>query len=124
MHDTATTTHLDLTLDDVSAGVAFFRQVLALPVRALDGDHAEIRLGPGLVAHLRPTPGTSDRTGPNSPGPILRLQTPDVRGAIAELRRRGAQVLVEPVLTDWGTESAFVAGPDNVIIEVYRPHLA
>jgi hypothetical protein len=39
---------------------------------------------------------------------------------VGELRRRGASVLIDPVTTDYGTESAFVAGPAGVIVELYR----
>jgi hypothetical protein len=32
-----------------------------------------------------------------------------------------ATVLVDPVITDWDTESAFIAGPDGILVELYRP---
>jgi catechol 2,3-dioxygenase-like lactoylglutathione lyase family enzyme len=116
-----TETHLDLVLDDVAAGARFFRQVLALPVIECDDDHAVALLADDLTAHLRTASAESRPAVRRGPGTILQLQVPELRGAVAELRRRGATILVEPVLTDWGTQSAFVAGPGDVIIEVYCP---
>ena len=117
---TRATTHLDLVLDDVPAGAQFFRHVLALPVRPSGDDGVEVHLAEDVVAHLRPRAGARPAR-PDGPGPLLQVQVPAVRPAVAELRRRGATVLIEPVLTDWGTESAFVAGPGDLVVEVYRP---
>src|SRR5438270_226006 len=104
---------VDVPLDDVLAGARFFRQVLALPVHVHDRDRADVDLAPDLVAHLHtiPRPLSPAGSGPpaEQPATIVQLRVPDLAGALGELRRRGATVLVEPVLTDWGTESAFVA---------------
>jgi predicted enzyme related to lactoylglutathione lyase len=112
-------TCIDLTVDDVPAGATFFREVLALPVRQRTPGDVEVRLSPDLTARLRET--AVPRPVSRPPGVILEIQVPDLRGALTELRRRGATVLVEPVLTEWGTESAFVAGPEDMVIELFRP---
>jgi len=122
VHAVTALTHLDVPLDDVPAGARFFRGVLALPVHVHDRHHADVDLAPGLVAHLRPPTCRADGTPGSGPAMILELRVPDLPGALAELRRRGAEVLVEPVLTEWGTRSAFLAGPDGLIVEIYHPH--
>lgn len=116
---TSTVTYVDLSLDDVEAGVRFFRQILALPVREYGPDHAQVRLADDLVVQLRPRTVPA-HAGGRPTGPIVQVSVPNVWGAITELRRRGATVLIEPVLTDWGTESAFVAGPGDLVVEIYR----
>jgi predicted enzyme related to lactoylglutathione lyase len=120
---TGTATHIELTLDDVWTGVRFFRQVLGLPVRLREADHAEVRLSEELTAHLRTLPAASATPGPvpgqRRPGTVLQLEVAELETALAELRRRGATVLVDAVLTDWGTHSAFIAGPDDLVVEVY-----
>lgn len=116
---TGTATHIELTLDDVWAGVRFFRQVLGLPVRLREADHAEVRFSDELTAHLRPMPPSGPVPGPRRPGTVLQLEVAELEPALTELRRRGATVLVDAVLTDWGTHSAFVAGPDDLVVEVY-----
>lgn len=121
--------HLTLVCEDVNAGATFFRDVLALPVRQRDGRRAEVELGTVTAtlttrdqeAAQGATPATKGEPVPGSgPAVIVELEVEDVVTAVRELRRRGATVLVDPVVTDWGTESAFVAGPDGVIVEVYR----
>jgi catechol 2,3-dioxygenase-like lactoylglutathione lyase family enzyme len=112
--------YVNLICRDVPAGASFFRDVLTLPVRQRDRLYAEVDLG-CFTAGLTP-PGSGDPDSSNPlPGVILRLAVPDVPACLAELRRRGATILTEPVLTEWGTESAFLAGPDHVTIELYRP---
>lgn len=132
--------HLTLRCEDVAAGATFFREVLALPVRQRDGRHVDVEMGP-LTATLtawddaagRPPTGNTtaapDGAPPTGSGPavIVELEVDDVPTAVGELRRRGANVLIDTVTTDYGTESAFVAGPAGVIVELYRlrtpPHL-
>ncbi len=39
--------------------------------------------------------------------------------------RNGATILIEPMFTDWGTESLLIAGPEEMVIDLYRwvgPH--
>lgn len=128
-------THLTLLCDDVAAGASFFRDVLALPVRQRDPHHVDVELG-GRTATLTPRPvatppgpalsldsADDDLHGRRTQGPatILEVEVPDVREAVRELHARGATVLLGPVLTEWDTESAFVAGPDGLVVELYRP---
>ncbi len=54
-------------------------------------------------------------------GTILHFQVEDVAQALEEARSRGATVLLEPIRTGWGTESAMIAGPEEVVIDLYRP---
>jgi catechol 2,3-dioxygenase-like lactoylglutathione lyase family enzyme len=118
-------THLDLTVHDIPAATDFFRRILALPVRQAIGGDTAVRLAPDLTVHLRQASsrdgGAPARPG-RHPGPVIQVLVPEVRGALSELRRRGATVLVEPVLTDWGTEAAYLAGPEDLVIEIYHPH--
>jgi catechol 2,3-dioxygenase-like lactoylglutathione lyase family enzyme len=114
------TTRLTLLCDDIAAGTSFFRDVLSLPVRQRDPHHVDVELG-RCTATLTPRAGaaTPARAG-DEPAVILEVEVPDVREAVRELRRRGATVLLGPVVTEWDTESAFVAGPDGVVVEIYR----
>jgi catechol 2,3-dioxygenase-like lactoylglutathione lyase family enzyme len=112
---------IDLFVADVTSAAAFFRRVLALPVHLHDRGRADVDLGSGIIARLRTAPDRPISEPRDQPGVILQLLAPDLNGALAELRRRGATVLVEPVLTEWDTRSAFVAGPDGMVVEVYRP---
>jgi catechol 2,3-dioxygenase-like lactoylglutathione lyase family enzyme len=48
----------------------------------------------------------------------LGLRVDDVDAATAELKRRGAKVLVEPKTIRPGVRIAFIQGPDDVRIEL------
>ncbi len=119
---------MSLTLDhlalvtatrEANAEVAeFFRDVLGMPVHgdAIDG-YAEVDAGvitvslhTGAMADLGPIGGT-----------LLQLRCPDVRREAEAIRGRGGQILLEPVQTDWGTLTAYVAGPHGVVVELYEP---
>jgi lactoylglutathione lyase len=49
------------------------------------------------------------------------LEVPDVDGTVAELRRRGVTIEVEPWDFRRDLRIAFVKGPDNVRIELVEP---
>jgi len=109
--------HLDLIVRDVPGATAFFRDVLGLTVRVedarfaeIDGGAVTIMLSPEALVPTRPAAGT-----------ILHFQVEDVTAAVERARSRGAKVLLEPTRTDWGWESAMIAGPEEVIIDLYRP---
>lgn len=36
------------------------------------------------------------------------------------IRSRGGVVSLEPVDTDWGTTSAYISGPNGVLVEIYQ----
>jgi hypothetical protein len=52
---------------------------------------------------------------------ILHFRVPDVAVALKAARSRGAYVLLEVTRTDWGWESAMIAGPEEIVIDFYRP---
>ncbi len=73
-----------------------------------------IMLSPDALVPTRPAAGM-----------ILHFQVEDVAQSLERARGRGARVLLEPTRTDWGTESAMIAGPEEIVIDLYRwggPH--
>ena len=108
--------NLDLIVDDVPGAAAFFRDVVGLTVRVLDPRFAEIDAGP-VTLMLSPdalVPMKSAR------GMILHFQVDDVAEAVERARGRGATILLEPAPTDWGWESAMIAGPAEIVVDFYR----
>jgi glyoxylase I family protein len=53
----------------------------------------------------------------------LGLRVDDLDAAVAELKRRGAQVIVEPKTIRPGVRIAFLQGPDDVRIELLERRL-
>lgn len=104
--------------DEENAEVAtFFADVLGLEI---DGDaatgYAEVRTGGPTIALHRGSPVAG--TGRHD-GTLLQFRCDDVEGFVAAARARGAQVAVEPHRTDWGTLSAYLAGPRGILVELF-----
>lgn len=109
--------NLDLVVRDVPAAAAFFRDVVGLTLRIEDERFAELDAGPTTIML------TPDALVPTKPaaGVIVHFQVEDVAQALAQARGRGATVLLEPTRTEWGWESAMIAGPEDIVVDFYRP---
>ncbi|MFI5734772.1 VOC family protein [Kribbella sp. NPDC051587] len=96
----------------------FFAGVLGLEV---DGDasqgYAEVKAGAITIALH--TGAMIDDFGPHG-GTLLQFRSDDVRADVEEIRGRGGKIALEAVDTDWGTTSAYVAGPHGVLVELYE----
>ncbi len=113
--------NLDLVVKDVPAATAFFRDVVGLAVRVGEERFAELDSG---AVTIMLTPDAMVPTRPAA-GVILHFKVEDVTQALDQACSRGATVLLEPTRTDWGTESAMIAGPDEIVVDFYRwagPH--
>lgn len=53
-------------------------------------------------------------------GVILHHSVENVAEAAAVAERAGAELLDGPLRTDWGTETAYLRGPGNLIVSVVR----
>lgn len=108
---------IDLVVRDVPAAAAFFREVVGLELRVSDERFAELGAGPTTIML------TPDALIPTKPaaGVILHFQVEDVALALDHARSRGATVLLERTRTDWGWESAIIAGPEEIAVDFYRP---
>jgi len=96
----------------------FFTGVLGLEISgtAREG-YAEVKAGAITIALH--TGAMIDDFGAHG-GTLLQFRSDDVRADIEEIRGRGGNVVLEPVDTDWGTTSAYVAGPHGVLVELYK----
>lgn len=96
---------------------AFSADVLGLPV---EGDpaagYAEVKAGGSTIALHRgaPVPGVRPHGGT-----LLQFRCDDVPGAVDRICERGGAVAVEAHRTDWGTVSAYIRGPQGVLVELY-----
>jgi predicted enzyme related to lactoylglutathione lyase len=95
----------------------FFRDILQCPIEGdpLDG-YAGAKIGNVTIElHV----GARTDVGPHG-GTILQLTTGDVDAEVAAVRDRGGVIAAEPADMPWG-RSAYVAGPNGVMVEIYRP---
>lgn len=115
-----------LTVDDVDAGIAFYRDALGLELLndvASDG-HRWVSLGfanqPGLTLVLSdPSAGRSPEDGDaltrlivkgSGPGPIV-FNTSDLDATFERVRAAGAEVLQEPKQQPWGPRDCAFRDP-------------
>ncbi len=113
--------NLDLIVRDVAAAVDFFEKVVGLPARVVDESFAELDSGEVTIM-LSPAAMVPVR---QAAGVILHFQVESVRQARERAFEHGVTILMEPTLTDWGTESLLIAGPEEMVIDLYRwvsPH--
>jgi predicted enzyme related to lactoylglutathione lyase len=96
----------------------FFAGVLGLEISGTASEgYAEVKAGAMTIAlHTGAMVDDFGRLG----GTLLQFSSDDVRADIEEIRRRGGNVVLEPIETDWGTTSAYVAGPHGVLVELYK----
>lgn len=51
-------------------------------------------------------------------GLLLQLGCDDVDAEVAAIRGRGGDIALEPADTDYGTRSAYVRGPQGLLVEL------
>jgi len=110
--------HVGIVSADVADSqdvAAFFRDILGCQVEGdpLDG-YAEVRIGV-IALHC----GARAALGPHG-GTLLHVTTQDVDAEVAAIRARGGVIAAEPDDLPWG-RSAYVAGPHDVMVEIYQP---
>jgi catechol 2,3-dioxygenase-like lactoylglutathione lyase family enzyme len=112
--------------DAAEPTVAFFREVLDLPLELSD---------PGFWMLKLPDGSKVEVFGPDSAinrhfttGPVAGFLVDDVQGAAAELRSAGVEILLESEVDDSGNAWVHFRAPDGNIYEftqdpgVSRPH--
>jgi catechol 2,3-dioxygenase-like lactoylglutathione lyase family enzyme len=138
--------HTGFTVSDIDRSLAFYRDVLGLrlvkrqtgtapylaTITGFEGVRLEIALlqppdGGSMLELLQyvshPAPPTDRAT--NRPGNgHLCFKVDDVRGACAELRRRGARLVSEPTEITAGTHAGgwavYLRDPDGFTVELYQ----
>ena len=106
-------------VSDLERAIPFYRDVLGLPFDYVyEGWWAEFRVAPVSLALCGPPVGQAPRPG-YAGGATVALAVPDVAAAVAELRRAGVPVLLEPVESPvcW---TAAVADPDGNRINLHQ----
>jgi len=117
--------HIHLRTKNPQATLEFYQKMFdATPVEYVQSNgqpRVDLDLN-GLTIFIAAVP--ADATLPTAPAEPyigldhLGLRVDDVDAATAELKRRGAQVIVEPRTIRPGVRIAFIQGPDNVRIEL------
>ena len=116
-----------LTVEDYPRALAFYRDVLGLPVRmAWDeptGSGAILEAGRATLELLSVDQAElidSIEVGERVAGPVrLAVEVEDSARTASALAAGGAEVLAEPVVTPWGDRNARVRAPDGMQLTLF-----
>jgi len=122
--------HIHLRTKNPQATIAYYQKMFdATPVSYVQSNgkpRLDLDLN-GLTIFIAEVP--TEATLPTAPSEPyigldhLGLRVDDLDAAVAELKRRGAQVIVEPKTIRPGVRIAFLQGPDDVRIELLERRL-
>lgn len=114
-------------VDDTDASVRFYRDVLELPLEggeypATDAVDGLRHFGLWKLSDAARSCFGADRWPEAVPRPqgCIEFEVADVSAAVAELRRRGCEVLAGPMIEPWGQEVARMLSPEGLIVGVTR----
>ena len=121
---------LALTVDDYEQALAFYRDVLGLPVvydwaeptgsgAILDAGRATLELLSADQAELVDRVEVGERVA----GPVrIALEVEDSVATADALVGAGAERLSEPVVTPWSHRNVRVRAPDGMQLTLFTPH--
>ena len=108
---------LDIIVLDVSQVCADLERILDKKADYVDDGFAQFTIGNHCLMlsqnHLIPLENFQS-------GIILHIEVEDVNQNYKRLKELGAEILHDPAVTDWGTESLLVKGPAGLVIDFYR----
>jgi lactoylglutathione lyase len=113
-----------VVVTDLERSLAFYTDVLGLGLDHRSGPFAQLATGTTRLA-LFERAAMSRTLGykitppdPDRPGFELGFKVTDVDAAFASLVARGAKPVTEPVTRPWGQRTAYIADPDQHLIEL------
>jgi predicted enzyme related to lactoylglutathione lyase len=109
-------TAIDLQVDDVPAAVALLSSAYGWEVTADGPDFGELMAGDLRVMLSKDAMVEWGATS----GVILHDYVDDVGAAVEKAVAAGAELLLGPVTTDWGTEAAYLKGPGDLIVDLCK----
>jgi uncharacterized glyoxalase superfamily protein PhnB len=102
---------IDLIVPDAAAAGVEFARLVGVEANVIEANFAEITVGAVTVMF---SPNAMFAL-PGATGTILHLKVPDPDAEAQRLRGLGAEIILGPVDTDWGTRALYVQGPGAVI---------
>jgi len=109
-------TAIDVQVDNVSEAVALLSAAYGWQVTADEPGFAELMAGELRIMLSKDAMVDWVRTS----GVILHDYVDDVDKAVDRALAAGAELLMGPTTTDWGTRSAYLRGPGNLIVDLCR----
>lgn len=120
---------LFIFVKDLQRSLAFYRDVIGLPVARAGEEDAHFEVGGfHFIIHqdLSPEEFHEWRVNPEPQergwGVYLTFQTDDVDAEYARLKEKQLDFICEPRTMSWGTRMFLLRDPDGYILEISRSH--
>lgn len=118
--------HFHIFTEDVEATARWYREMFGMRATTRSQSNGAMRVDlhfHGMMIYLAQLPASSPRDERKFFGPLrglehLGIHVDDVDAAVAELRAKGVEILLEPTDVRPDVRIAFVKGPDDVRIEL------
>lgn len=113
-----------LVVDDLDRALAFYVDLLGIPLAHRSGSYAQLATGTTRLAFYERAAMadtlamTIHAPDPAAPGFELGFKVADVDAAFAELVAKGATPAVAPTTRPWGQRTAYVRDPDAHLVEL------
>jgi lactoylglutathione lyase len=107
-------------VSDLTASIAFYRDVLGLPFKFEEAGYAEFATEETRFALYERRRAEWLTAGPVVPGPAAEvvIVVDDVDARAERLTARGARVLSGPANRPWGHRTLHLADPDGFVVEL------
>ena len=125
---TITLTHTSLFAQNIERMLTFYRDTLGLKVLENRDGYAELQAGENVklsffneqqAEHTIPLVQPSEFNDEHRT--VIEFRVAQLDQFCDELRRQGVQFITEPTdYTDWGIRSAYIADPENNLINLYE----
>jgi hypothetical protein len=106
---------IDLIVSDAAAAGVDFARLVGVEPDAIEADFAQVTVG-GVTVMF--SPNAMFPMNPAS-GTILHIRVDDPDADAIRLSGLGAEIILGPVETDWGTQALYVQGP-GAVLDFYR----
>lgn len=116
--------YIVLIVEDLERSLAFYTQVLGIPLKHRAEAFAQLETGETRLA-LFTRDAMAETLGmplqvpqQNAPGFELGFKVDNIDEAFRELREKGAPEVIAPTDRPWGQRTAYVRDPDGHLIEL------
>ncbi len=109
-------TAIGVRVDNVADAVDFLHRAYGWAITSDDPHSGEVQAGDLRIVLSSRAMVPWGQVG----GLILHEYVEDVPAAVERAVSAGAELLLGPVETDWGTEAAYLKGPGNLVVDVCR----
>lgn len=104
---------LTLYVENVHEASSFFETLLQVEADFSDDNFAQLTIADYILMLTKVKIGETSRL-------TIHLEVKTLEKEFERLKTLGISIIKDPYITDWGTYSMLVQGPDDIIIDLYQ----